>query len=150
MVTGAKMQVLQQFCDFQIFPILYIKKSIVKIFLKSQFSNLAWEKVADNKKCGGSDVSKGRKETLDECAKTCLGISAMFTYGATDSGQICQNGNKDCLCYCETSPVVNGECQMVDSTDFNLYRHVHGKEINEPIGTYLLKLNPNIGILFVL
>lgn len=91
-------------------------------------------------------MSKGRKETLDECAKTCLGISAMFIYGATDFGQICQIGNnKDCLCYCETSPVVNGECQMVDSTDFNLYRHVHGKEIKEDIGTYLLKLNPIIG-----
>ena len=96
-------------------------------------------------------MNKGRKETLDECAKTCLGISAMFIYGTNDFGSPKCNkiGNKDCLCYCETSPVVNGECQMEDIKGFKLYRHVHGKELNEHIGTYLLKLNPNIGILFV-
>ena len=96
-------------------------------------------------------MSKGRKNTLDECAKTCLGISAMFIYGTNDFGSPKCNkiGNKDCLCYCETSPVVNGECQMEDIKGFKLYRHVHGKELNEHIGTYLLKLNPNIGILFV-
>ena len=83
-------------------------------------------------------MSKGRTKTLDECGKTCLGISAMFVYGTNDFGSSKCNtdGKEDCLCYCETS-ADEGECQMVDNTGYKLYRYVHGKKGNKNAYIYI-------------
>ena len=92
------------------------------------YKYLAWAKIADKKECGGSEESKGTKKTLEECAKSCKGISSLFIYATNDFGsKYCKtNGMEDCPCYCETSST-DGRCkmgQLIDNGAYKLYKYV--------------------------
>ena len=107
------------------------EKTSIVYFFNFQVAPSYWISIADKTECGGSEISKGTKKTLSDCAKTCQGLSSMFIYGTNDFGEDkCKtNGTEDCPCYCETSYNKAGECKMVENNGYRLYKYKDGKSI---------------------
>ena len=84
---------------------------------------LGWSLVGDKKECGGSEKSKGRMDSIEECAEACTGVSTMFAFGTNDYGtNRCKSKNKGCKCLCETSAGDDGTCNMVNHKGYRLYK----------------------------
>ena len=47
---------------------------------------LEWNLVHETQECGGTEISKGNKDSIDECAKACNGVASMFVLGTNDFG----------------------------------------------------------------
>ena len=84
-------------------------------------ANIEWNLVVKTKECGGSEVNKGRMDSIDECAKACNGISSMFAFGTNDFGVV-RCFSDGCQCLCETAAKDDGTCDMVDHKGYHLYR----------------------------
>ena len=77
--------------------------------------------VEETKECTGTEISKGNKDSIDECAKACNGVASMFAFGTNDFGvQRCYGDG--CACACETGAEDDGTCDTVDHKGFHLYR----------------------------
>ena len=76
--------------------------------------------VGEKKECDGPKEDVGKKNTLEECAKSCKEISSMFVYGTNEFGLTgCWRG---CECQCETS-AVSGTCTEIQDKKFLLYKY---------------------------
>ena len=84
---------------------------------------LGWELVAEKKECSGSEISKGKQSSLEDCAEQCGGMASMFIFGTKDYGTIRCN-DVGCGCLCETSATTDGLCDQVDHNGFRLYKYV--------------------------
>ena len=83
--------------------------------------NSSWILVEEQKECYGAEIYMGRKESVDECANSCRGLSTMFIVGTTDYGAgTC--GDKKCSCFCETGATIDGTCKLADSTGYRVYK----------------------------
>ena len=82
-----------------------------------------WELVAEKKECDGSEVSKGKKSSLEDCATECRGTASVFAFGTNDYGTIRCN-DAGCTCLCETSATVDGSCDQVNHNGFRLYKYL--------------------------
>ena len=80
-----------------------------------------WSLVAKTKECGGQEISKGNKVSIDECAKACSGVASMFALGTNDFG-VPRCYADGCTCLCETGAKDDGICDTVDHKGYNLYR----------------------------
>ena len=82
---------------------------------------LEWNLVHETQECEGTEISKGSKDSIDECAKACNGVASMFVLGTNDFGaQRCHADG--CECFCETGAKDDGTCATVDHKGFHLYR----------------------------
>ena len=80
--------------------------------------------VQEQKECGGSEVSKGRLDSLLECADACYGVASMFIFGTNDFGDPrCEDNGKQCKCFCEDSANVDGTCDTIDHNGYRLYKY---------------------------
>ena len=73
--------------------------------------------------CGGKDISKGRKENVDDCATACTGVASLFAFGTNDFGKT-RCDNTGCTCLCETSSDEGGNdgtCETVSHKGYRLY-----------------------------
>ena len=93
---------------------LYRRMDINNIFLE-------WSLVEETKECGGQEISKGNKDSIDDCAKACDGVSSMFALGTNDFGTTrCYADG--CSCLCETGAKDDGTCDTVNHNGYHLYR----------------------------
>ena len=91
--------------------------------------------VGEKQECAGTEISKGNKGSIDDCAKACNGVASMFALGTNDFGVIrCYSDG--CTCLCETGAADNGTCESVSHKGYHLYRI-------EPLGNYLLRSSIN-------
>ena len=79
-------------------------------FDKLIFILLDYELVAEDKECSGEEVYKANAKTVESCAQYCKSIASMFLYH-----------NNENNCYCETSTISTGRCELVDLADWKLY-----------------------------
>ena len=85
--------------------------------------------------CAGTEISKGNKGSIDDCAKACNGVASMFALGTNDFGVIrCYSDG--CTCLCETGAADDGTCDTVSHKGYHLYRF-------EPLGNYLIRSSIN-------
>ena len=78
----------------------------------------------EKKECGGKEESKGKLDSLQECADACYGVASMFIFGTNDFGKDrCESNGKQCDCYCETSANDDGTCDITDHDGFRLYKY---------------------------
>ena len=76
------------------------------------------------KKCGGKEVSRGKRDSVLECAEACYGVALMFVFGTNEFGKDrCNEYGKQCECYCETSARLDGTCDQLDHKGFRLYKY---------------------------
>ena len=77
---------------------------------------------AGEKECGGSEVSKGKLPSVDDCASQCKGVASMFAFGTNDylTNRCNSNG---CQCLCETSATEDGTCNSVNHKGYRLYKY---------------------------
>ena len=88
-------------------------------------SILEWTLQASKTECSGSEISKGKLPSVDECASECKGISSMFAFGTNDYlKNRCDNNG--CNCLCETSAAEEGTCDRVDHNGYRLYKYSKG------------------------
>ena len=81
----------------------------------------------EKKECGGLEHYAGIQTNLEDCARSCRGISSVFAYGTNDYGTI-RCYNQGCHCYCETSSFPNGTCSLVNHNGYRLYKY-RGKRV---------------------
>ena len=83
-----------------------------------------WLLVAEKSKCqDDSEIDIETVSTLQECARVCKGISSMFAFGTNDfEGDQCTS--EGCKCLCEVSASKHGECTLLESLGYRLYRYV--------------------------
>ena len=87
----------------------------------SAATNIEWSLVVETKECGGQEISKGNRDSVDECAKACNGVASMFALGTNDFGTTrCYADG--CACLCETGAKDDGTCDTVDHKGYHLYR----------------------------
>ena len=84
-------------------------------------ASMVWSLVEETKECGGQEISKGNKVSIDECAKACSGVASMFALGTNDFG-VPRCYADGCTCLCETGAKDDGICDTVDHKGYNLYR----------------------------
>ena len=83
-----------------------------------------WLLVAEKSKCqDDSEIDIESVSTLQECARVCKGISSMFAFGTNDFGED-QCISEGCKCLCEVSALKHGECTLLESLGYRLYRYV--------------------------
>ena len=76
-------------------------------------------------RCEGPKKENEKKETIEECANMCRGVSSMFIYGTNDYGNrgcFIDGAGTGCMCLCELSSV-EGKCNKVEDEKFRLYRY---------------------------
>ena len=73
--------------------------------------------------CGGSEISKGKQPSLNECATQCKRTASMFIFGTNDYGTTRCN-DEGCECYCETSATPEGLCDQVPHNGYRLYKYL--------------------------
>ena len=74
------------------------------------------------KECSGSEISKGKLPSVDDCASQCEGVASMFAFGTND--YLTNRCNNDgCSCYCETSATEDGTCNSVNHNGYRLYKY---------------------------
>ena len=95
---------------------------LLLLFLSQYFSTLfpGWSLLKDNTECAGSEIVKGRKSTVDECASACKEVASLFAFGKNDR---CYDGGSTCKCLCETAASNDGSCKEVDSDNYRLYQY---------------------------
>ena len=65
----------------------------------------------------------GFKRSIEDCVKTCTGISSLIAYGTTDFGtQYGCNADGSCQCRCEWVARYSGECLFNGNTNFRLFQ----------------------------
>ena len=80
---------------------------------------------AEKEECDGSEISKGKLPSVDDCASQCKGVSSMFAFGTNDF--LKNRCNKEgCNCLCETSATEEGTCERVDHNGYRLYKYSKG------------------------
>ena len=77
--------------------------------------------VGEKKECKGKDVDQGQKDSLEDCAKACIGKASMFIFGTNDFG-VDRCDGESCQCFCETSANADGTCNMVENKGYRLYK----------------------------
>ena len=93
--------------------------------------NPDFTKVADAQECTGKEIIK-HAATLDDCAKSCEGLSSMFAYGTNDYGKTRCYKNGTCTCLCETIADRNGTCTQFSHNGYRLYRYVEKGKLKRP------------------
>ena len=83
---------------------------------------LVWGLVEEKTECSGSEVSKGKLSSIDDCALKCKGEASMFAFGTNDFLENRCN-EEGCSCYCETSATEEGTCEKVDHNGYRLYKY---------------------------
>ena len=78
--------------------------------------------VAEGIECDGSEISKGRVHTFEECASQCEGVASMFVFATNDFGVTVCN-DEGCPCWCETSAMDKATCTKKISNRFRLYKY---------------------------
>ena len=82
-----------------------------------------WSIVEGEKECSGDEISKGRVNSVEDCAKACRDYASMFIFGTNDFSRVRQYCNANgCECYCETSAKEDRTCDTVTHNGFRLYR----------------------------
>ena len=89
----------------------------------SSFSGTVLEQ--EKKECKGKEESKGKLDSVQECADACFGVSSMFIFGTNDYGTArCEGNGKQCQCFCETSATDDGSCDITDHNGYRLYKYI--------------------------
>ena len=84
-----------------------------------------WKLVEEKTECSGSEINKGKFETVEECASECKGEASMFAFGTNDFGKK-RCYDEGCKCLCETSASEKGSCEKVDHDGYRLFRYSKG------------------------
>ena len=81
-----------------------------------------WLMVEEKVECTGNEVTKGRLNDVESCAKSCKDTSSMFIFGSNDFGaeRCYANG---CECACETSALSDGTCTTTPHNGYRLYKY---------------------------
>ena len=79
-------------------------------------SSLEWQIVGRKKECRGTEEFIGNFADIARCADACKDRSSMFIHGIRSEGE---NG-----CFCETSALSDGTCDIKDEANYNLYSYV--------------------------
>ena len=71
--------------------------------------------------CGGEEIWKGYRTTVDDCAFACNGVSKYFIFGtnATSDDKCSSDGR--CRCFCETP----NPCEQ-ETNSYNIYQFERG------------------------
>ena len=88
---------------------------------------LKWSLVAIKMECRGNEVGNlfWSARHLEDCAKSCVGVSSMFIYGTNDfETKRCKYDG--CRCFCETEASPDGTCSMVTNDGYRLYKFESG------------------------
>ena len=101
---------------------LYISLSVYHYFLDFTL-------VLKQHSCKGAREHACLQTSVEGCAQSCHNRSSMFAY-ATAEGK-CFGGK--CKCVCTTGAYVNGTCDVVEKTGYNLYTYV--TESSAPLTT---------------
>ena len=85
---------------------------------------LKWSLVAIKMECSGEEIGNffWKARHLQDCAKSCVGLSTMFIYGTNDFGTTRCN-NDGCKCFCETSATQEGNCTLTNNNGYRLYQY---------------------------
>ena len=102
---------------------------IIKLLTATR--NPDFTKVADAQECTSKEIIK-HAATLDDCAKSCEGVSSMFAYGTNDYGKTRCYKNRTCTCLCETLADQNGTCTQISHNGYRLYRYLENGKLKQP------------------
>ena len=81
--------------------------------------------VAEKKYCSGSELHKGKLQSVDDCASICKGVASMFVFGTNEFG-VNRCDSIGCKCFCETSAMDQGTCNQIDHNGYRLYKYITG------------------------
>ena len=87
---------------------------------------LKWSLVSIKMRCSGSKLGNylWKARHLEDCAKSCVGVSSMFIYERKEVANRCKGDGCACLCETEASP--DGTCLMETHNEYSLYRFESG------------------------
>ena len=96
-----------------------------RIFSFITIIDLKWVLVKPGAKCLSNErVYGGRFHDIENCAIACKDNSSMFIY-CKDYSLCCDTNG--CECFCETSALLNGTCQVEEVKEYTLYKYLKGK-----------------------
>ena len=78
-------------------------------------------------KCRGSKIGNNfwKARHLEDCAKSCVGVSSMFIY-ETKLVENHRCKGDGCVCFCELEASPDGTCLMLPDNGYKLYRFESG------------------------
>ena len=75
--------------------------------------SIEWHLIGRKKECRGAAEFIGQFPDIARCADACKERSSMFIHGIKSEGES--------SCFCETSAMANGTCNMIDEPNYDLY-----------------------------
>ena len=83
---------------------------------------LAYSLRIQRAKCLKPELDVGYKRSIEDCVKTCTGISSLIAYGTKDFGSNGCNADGSCQCRCQWAATYSGKCSFAGSKLFRLFQ----------------------------
>ena len=108
-------------------PLQTMPPSIISLLLIIGENEIKFELAAGRAECSGFEIFKGYLKSIYHCAEKCYLSGSLFIFGTWRFGDNRCNVFGKCMCYCEASSRVLGECDqtLITHNGFMLFRYIY-------------------------